>query len=531
MPEIFTKIKNKSKDFWSNLEKSQKTRIVIISSIIVLAITIFIVIAAKPNYVALVHSSDAKEIGEMTKILDSAKISYDLKDNNTGIYVNEGDNSKAQIALVQSGYPKDGISFEDAFKMIGVTTTDDDRKKLWDNWGKNNLKNKLKEGFSDFLRDVDVELTNPEPNYFLDKDNKATKPTASVWVTPKKELSSDQVQSIVGVVAHSVVGLDPKDVFITDNQGKPYNTETDSISSNTNSQQELTKQKKAELQQDVYDYFARQPLDGFDTIGVVAYADLDFDTDKTLTQGIKKPDGLDGGALITNKTTKETMDGGTTGGAAGTPNNPGNGNTPSYPTGTNSSGNYSKSTNDQTYDWSRYTNEHNKAQGKLTEKSSLAISLLYGRRVKDASALTDDFINTIKAGVSSATGVPAANITVTRLKLAPEEVVTESFTDKLSKFINSYGFFVLMLLLIIGLIVAAVPRKKKSEAMEEELTAGQLAAASGPKFIVPENMGDPVPEIEIEERSEVKKQIEKFVKQKPDAVAQLLRNWLSDDWE
>jgi flagellar M-ring protein FliF len=53
--------------------------------------------------------------------------------------------------------------------------------------------------------------------------------------------------------------------------------------------------------------------------------------------------------------------------------------------------------------------------------------------------------------------------------------------------------------------------------------------ATGPRFVIPEE--EPVPEIELEERSEIKKQIDKFVRQKPDAVAQLLRNWLSDDWD
>ena len=42
---------------------------------------------------------------------------------------------------------------------------------------------------------------------------------------------------------------------------------------------------------------------------------------------------------------------------------------------------------------------------------------------------------------------------------------------------------------------------------------------------------DMLPEIEIEEKSEVKKQIDKFVKKKPEAVAQLLRNWLADEWD
>ena len=39
-------------------------------------------------------------------------------------------------------------------------------------------------------------------------------------------------------------------------------------------------------------------------------------------------------------------------------------------------------------------------------------------------------------------------------------------------------------------------------------------------------------EIEVKENLETKRQIDKFVDEKPEAVANLLRNWLSDeDWE
>ena len=39
-------------------------------------------------------------------------------------------------------------------------------------------------------------------------------------------------------------------------------------------------------------------------------------------------------------------------------------------------------------------------------------------------------------------------------------------------------------------------------------------------------------EIEVKESLETKRQIDKFVDEKPEAVANLLRNWLTDeDWE
>ena len=37
--------------------------------------------------------------------------------------------------------------------------------------------------------------------------------------------------------------------------------------------------------------------------------------------------------------------------------------------------------------------------------------------------------------------------------------------------------------------------------------------------------------IEFNEDSEIRKQIDKFVDEKPEAVASLLRNWLSEEWE
>ena len=41
---------------------------------------------------------------------------------------------------------------------------------------------------------------------------------------------------------------------------------------------------------------------------------------------------------------------------------------------------------------------------------------------------------------------------------------------------------------------------------------------------------DEVETIDLQEKSETRKAIEKFVDENPDAVALLLRNWLNEDW-
>ena len=58
--------------------------------------------------------------------------------------------------------------------------------------------------------------------------------------------------------------------------------------------------------------------------------------------------------------------------------------------------------------------------------------------------------------------------------------------------------------------------------LEPELSVEQLLATTK------ENQS--LDEIEFSDKSETRKMIEKFVDENPEATAQLLRNWLSDEW-
>ena len=42
---------------------------------------------------------------------------------------------------------------------------------------------------------------------------------------------------------------------------------------------------------------------------------------------------------------------------------------------------------------------------------------------------------------------------------------------------------------------------------------------------------EPLEDIDLQEKSEIRKAIEKFVDENPEAVALLLRNWLNDGWD
>lgn len=530
MPVALANLWKQVSEFWQGLEKSQKSRLYITSAVIVVAVTISMFLLTKPNYITIINNADQKQVGEMTAILDQNGIAHKENSNGTSISVNMKDNSKAQIALAQNGYPKDGMTFEDAISKIGITTTQDDKKKIWHEQQVSDLASKVK--MIEGVEDAAVSLALPEKSIIYTQDEKETKPTAYVMVKSNSKLSQKQVQGIVMLVARSVEGLDPVNVTVADGNGIILNQSSADGSSVdiVSSQEDMRIKRENALEQKVLNYFSVGQFDNFDTIRVVANVTLDFNTEKSQTKTLTNPQGMDGGAVISSDIKDEKVTGGSASGVPGTNTNPGTTNSPSYQIGINNNQNYTNKEEKKNFEYDQTVSDREKATGKMVpDESSMAISLWYGNKVKDDTKIDNNFITQITQAASTATGIPVKNISVNKLKMASMEATKTPVTDVVRQMISDYGLFALMLFLIIGMLVIAFPRKKRESKLQ--LSAANMDAAfASPKFVVPE-AEEPIPEIEVEERSEIKKQLEKFVKQKPDAVAQLLRNWLSDEWD
>jgi len=524
MPDFLKKYLDQFKEFWNSLEKSQKTRLYITTVIVAAAIGISIFMITRPNRVVLFSNPDKKQIGEMVAILDENNIWNSVEDDGTTIIIDARDNNRAQILLAQSGYPKEGFTFEDAISRIGITTTQDDKKQIWKRQQISDLETKIE--MLDNIDEAFVTLAMPERSIFYTEGQEPLRPTAYVMVRPNKPLTPAQVEGIVMLVSRSVEGLDPKDVTVADNNSNILNTYNgdDSIAA-ASSQEELRRKREQELEQKVLNYFSVGQFDNFDTIRVVANVVLDFDKEKTQRKTITNPEGMDSGAVISSRISEEKVENGSPSGEPGMGSNPGESNAASYQIGEESASSYSSSTREMNYGYDEELTETEKATGKLIPgESGLAISLWYGNKVTDDSKLTDEFMEEIKQAASFATGIPVSNISVNKLRLAKHEDTELSAAEKISRLVSDYGLFAIMFMLIIVMLIVGLPRKKN----EEQVLVP--ATAEGPRFSVPPRE-EPLPDIELEERSEIKKQIDKFVAQKPDAVAQLLRNWLSDEWD
>ena len=96
-----------------------------------------------------------------------------------------------------------------------------------------------------------------------------------------------------------------------------------------------------------------------------------------------------------------------------------------------------------------------------------------------------------------------------------KEGMSVSSTD-----ILSIVMIVLILLLLGFVVLRSMGIRRRTEA-EEELPIEDMLQSTAQNVME---------DIDVEAKSETRKLIEKFVDENPEAAANLLRNWLNEDW-
>lgn len=143
----------------------------------------------------------------------------------------------------------------------------------------------------------------------------------------------------------------------------------------------------------------------------------------------------------------------------------------------------------------------------------------YKAQNSTVTAMNVDFTGVIQA-IAAGTGIPAANISVIgyNVPVFNDKVSTFSFTNTVLPIILA-----VIIVGLLGFVVWRSLRPVEVTETEPELSVDEILSATKEK--------ESVEDIEYDEKSEVRKAIEKFVDENPESVALLLRNWLNNDWE
>lgn len=515
MPD-FKALFNKYKEKWDGFEKSQKIRLILSLVIVLGSVIVATILVTRPNYEELVKGSTSN-IGEMSAALTDAGIEHKLSDGGTVIMIKARLKDQAQIALSQSGYLNDGIKLEDSLNLIDFSTTESDKKKIYKEYYESKIALKLTKMES--IEDAIVNLSIPDKSIF-DKDG-SDDPTASVMITPKTTLTEAQLSGIASLVAASIEGLKASNVTIVDNTGTILNDTGDTTSmtglSTTSMQIQADKAKKIEDQVKIL------LSDLTDSVKVMSNIVCDFDQEITSSVTYSSPiEDSDTGMLRNQQTSVSSSESTSNGDVVGTDSNQGAGIV------TGLSGNYSKE-NAQTivseYELNQVNKDSVKALGNIDPvRSSITVSLLYGNKITESPIATDESKATIVKMINTATGINAENITVTSFKVMAVEENTGNVAYTVLLVLENFAPYIAAVIIILIVMIFVLRIKASFEADAE---AEAVLSGVGGHIDLTADGDDGIKE--LDNNSELKKQINSFIDKQPDIAAGMLRNWLYDN--
>lgn len=530
------KIRNKFNSIsekWNALTIKQRMLILLTSVILIIALALTVYITTKPKMVVVAKGLNPKTAYELQTALEEAEISAKITQGETAVSVKEADYEKAKRTSIGSGVLGSDFTFPDALDAMGMGTTSDVKKSIINYEKESRLASQLT-GI-DGVEAASVTLNIPqEDNFFLESKQIAT---AAVILTLKKELTQDQVTSIVNYVKASVKGLDKKNIEIIDDKSNILYSGEDEANGSISSQYKMELQKKNDLEK-----MAKQTLAPlYDDVKIMSNISINWDKYVENTEKYAAPiDGSTKGIAQQDSTKSSSYKNTTTADEPGISTN--GGDITQYATGDNAGSEAKSDQKDTIYALNKtQTNTERQLGDVVLTESSLAATVYkyktYDQAEVERKGLLQDmtweeYKEQIVANpltidpslitlVSKGTGIDEGDLTIIGYEIP-------RFIDKpeVNRPIDQYVALIITVLLIGLLAFALIKRTSPAEVteIEPELSVEEVLENFNKKqeYVSP---------IDYEAESEVKKQIEKFVDERPEAVAQLLRNWLSSDWE
>lgn len=540
MPDRVKEMGGRLAEWWKHFTRRQQ--MVIVSSVLVVAISLGILafILARPEMIVIKNCENAKEASTVQKLLDDADIYNEISDDGLVFSIRKKDSSAANILLGSNAIQTED---EDLKNILNgsLSTTESDKQKLY----KEHLENKMEtdiEKVFDNVEQAKIQLSIPTDDGTLIAQQQES--SAEVFLTLNNEITEEQALGLAKMVATGLGNETTDNISIMDSNmnllyaGGLDGTETASglSYSQLSMQQRMVSQVKSDVKKVLLG------SGNYDSAEVGVNLSVNFGSEKTTSKEYSTPEGQTQGPYTEDKTYEEESNS-ASGGVPGTASN-GDDGTYVIDNGNGSSRTITDSS--RKYAVNEKITESNATSGNINyDESSIGITLKsYVKYDEDAlkrNGTLDDMtfeeyrdqiesqgIQQANVGadvialVANATGIPAERIQINAYQ---EPVFIESAGS--GRTFADYLEIALAVLIfaLLGFVVFMSTRKDKQEELEPELSVETLLQTTK------ENEEENLEDIGFKEKSEARVLIEKFVDEKPEAVASLLRNWLNEDWE
>lgn len=519
--------------FWNKFNSKQKTQILCVVAVLVISVFFVVWLVTRTTYETLATFEQYADTAEAKALLDEAGIECKVPANGLVIMVDKDKIADARLVLGQNGIASEDDDYWSSVFDNGLSTTESEKvlkAKL--------AKQKEMAGICkkiDGVKNATVSLNLPDNTQSI-FDNKE-QPFVSAMLTTSKDLPQEAVEGIATYLATSV-GLDnTNNVRIIDQSGKllfagENNSFNGTGGNNVSAKEQITISQEQKIRNLLLS------SGEFQEGSVVANLDISFDEVQSVDTHYYVDEGNKG--PVDEEYISESEGASGTGDVVGTDAN--DDQVTEYNITNAGTNGGSATIEKRTYSTSSTVTEKKEEVGKVNlENSSVSIILtqyevfneeelaaageLKGKTFEEFqmehSAREEIQVNEqLYEVVANASGISTENIRILAYKVPvfyPKETTSRTITDYLP--------FILVVIIIALLLVVVIKGMKPVEVteLEPELSVESLLATT--------KENQQLEEIEFNDKSSAREQIEKFVDENPEAVANLLRNWLNEEWE
>lgn len=535
MADRLKKLQVQIKEFWTKFEKKQQRMIISIAAAILIAFIVLGWAVSRPNYETLISTTTTSDAADVKRLLDEEGIPYIMSDNGLVFSVNKEDVASTTLLLAENKIPSTGYDYESLFANNGFSVTESDKKRKDKILLESTIANTL--AVNEYIRNAWATLSIPEKNYSVLGSDEET--TASITIELRDELPVGAGESLAKIVAYMVGNKTTNSIIIIDTNANVIfagNADTTSAVGSISNQLDAAAQLETNLKSELRGLILGMNL--YDMVEVATNLVIDFDKKNTTSITYGVADDRDEGYLSESYRSESEGTSGS-GGPPGTASNDMD-NTTTYEINNNNSSS-TVVVEQYAYLVDQVVEETEGAVGNIKlPESSLALSLtsyivyneddlkLQGAldntsfdefKIANSEKIKTEVDPDLIVAISKATGIPEENISVLAYEV-PFFQASTATGFQLSNYLQ-----LIVLALIVGLLAFVVYRSTRPvevTEMEPELSVEALLSAT---------KAQPLENIDLQDKSEARKAIEKFVDENPEAVALLLRNWLDSGWE
>lgn len=535
MVERLRQIPQKILEWWNKFESKQKTIIVSVVLGVIVAFAVLITVLTKPVYETIVVCESTKEAAQIVELLEGADPAIDYKTSDDGyqISVLKSQVSQASLLLGANNIPTTQYDLSNVTSG-GLSTTETDKQRSYKLYLESQMETHI-EGL-DNVKNATVQLDIPTNDGTLISKNEES--SAAIMIEPNGEFTAENAENVAKFVKTALGNTSVAKITIIDNTGKLLFSGDDeySITGTATGQQAVKQNAEVIVQNSI-----KKVLIGtneFDMIEVSSNLELDFSVVEKTQHEYTPADGQSQGVL----SSEDIYNSEATGGTAGVPGTDSNGEDGTTYTITDAEGSSSTVTEESRKYLPNETITSTTVPAGLIkyDKSSVSVAAIKYKALKEEDAKTQGLLDGISWDeyklanqqrtkidvdptlidlVANASGIPSESITIVAYE-EPLFIDKEGTSVEVSDIIQ-----IILIIVILGLLAFVILRGMRTETteeVEEELSVETLLQ-SAPS-------SEELESIEVEERSETRKVVDKFVEENPEAAAALLRNWLNEDW-